>query len=44
MNKGMSGVMGKDGFWGFRKYVLTYQMKLRSKETMTSQVLQKTFK
>lgn len=31
--------MDGGGFLGFRKYVLTYQMKLRSEEIMTSQVL-----
>lgn len=33
--------MDGDGFLGFRKYVLTYQMRLRSEEIMTSQVLQR---
>lgn len=39
----MSEVMGRDGFFRLQKYVLTYQMKLRSEEIMTSQLVQKTF-
>lgn len=39
----MSEVMGGDGFFRFQKYVLTYLMKVRSEEIMTSQLPQKTF-